>query len=85
MSDLDETHVDPPAAVLPVLTLEEAQDVLEVLAAVANDSPADADRAHLAHEPGRPGAVTELGPAWWCSGGPAESRPPLLEYAGEFR
>ncbi|MFB6680181.1 hypothetical protein ACFCWG_48935 [Streptomyces sp. NPDC056390] len=36
---------DPPAALLPLLTVEEAQDVLEILAAVANDAPADADLA----------------------------------------
>ncbi|MFD4644749.1 hypothetical protein [Streptomyces sp. NPDC058441] len=35
----------PPAALLPLLTVEETQDVLEILAAVANDAPADADLA----------------------------------------
>ncbi|MFC9669943.1 hypothetical protein [Streptomyces sp. NPDC056949] len=36
---------EPPAPVLPLLTVGEAHDVLEILAAVANDAPADADLA----------------------------------------
>ena len=36
---------DPPAVLLPVLTLEEAQDVVEVLAAVVNGSVPDVELA----------------------------------------
>ncbi|MCX5083806.1 hypothetical protein [Streptomyces sp. NBC_00401] len=36
---------EPPAALLPLLTVGEAQDVLEILAAVANHTPANADLA----------------------------------------
>ncbi|MFI9781676.1 hypothetical protein ACIHCV_45030 [Streptomyces sp. NPDC051956] len=41
----DFTAPEAPAALLPLLTVEEAQDVLEILPAVVPDAPAD---AHLA-------------------------------------
>lgn len=37
----DVVHVDPPAALLPLLTVEEAQDVVEILAAVVDGVRAD--------------------------------------------
>ncbi|MFH8738478.1 MULTISPECIES: hypothetical protein [unclassified Streptomyces] len=47
MSDLDDdvTAFDPPAVLLPLLTVEEAPDVLEVLAAVVAGERADVDLA----------------------------------------
>ena len=39
------TVVDPPALLLPVLTLAEAHDVIDVLAAVAGGGPVDVEAA----------------------------------------
>ncbi|MGX1676456.1 hypothetical protein [Streptomyces sp. NPDC055400] len=46
MDDFDDpTVVDPPAPLLPLVTLEEAQDVVEVLALVAASEPVVRDWA----------------------------------------
>ena len=46
--DDDTTAVDPPSPRLPLLSLEEAQDVVDVLAAVASGGEVDVDLArHL--------------------------------------